>query len=323
VSSSAAEDPRGPLRHTVAVLRAHVEDPAPPPHPSRRLERLLYGFAQPLWGLKTMVRRVDLLGVALAPVLIVAAVCALVAWSEAEGQPWWRIAAAFFVAFAGLAPLPPILFQRTYARLSARIRNDMGLGPREPYLRGVGDSIVEAICMVVVIAIGVAPLVALLGAVPTAGPAWAAALNAAWILHWIVVEAFDGARTLAPGQAVEDAEKEGRAVEGRPWFSRPYHRPMPPLLRFVLTPFRIAADVAARVGGRWRPEVDRVERQPWIALGFGLGTALLLAIPGVNLFFRPAVILGAAHLSGRLDLAEAAGVTLGPTGTRPFPVVPP
>lgn len=316
----------GHLGRLIALLRTHVDEPAPPPRAEDRLDRVLYGLAQPLWGLRQVAGNRELLGLALAPVVLVAAVCAVVAWGEAKGEAWWRIAAAFFVTFAALAPVPPVLFQRTYARIAARVRNEMGLGPREPYLRGLFEALWESLTLVLVIGIGVAPVIAVLGWIPAVGALWAGIVHAVWSLHWIVVEAFDTARTLEPGQKVRDVEKAGAARPGRPWFSRPYHRPMPFPLRLVLLVFRLFADVAAWLAARWRPEVDRVEAQPWIALGFGLGTVLLLAIPGVNLLFRPAIVIGAAHLSGRFDIAERRAhpgphPQVGPTGTQPYPSV--
>jgi hypothetical protein len=306
----------------VQLVRTHMTEPAPPPPPERKLERLAYGFAQPLWGLRTVWGKGELLGLALAPVLVVAVLCGVAAYSEARDQGPMRMATTFFVTFAALAPIPPFLFHRTYARISARIRNEMGLGPREPYLRSVFDAMWESLTLVFVLAIGVFPITAVLGWVPGAGAVWAGAVQALWSLHWIVVEAFDTARTLDPGQTVDQVEEEGAARPGWPWYARPYHHPMPFPIRLVLLPFRIFANIAAKLGRRWRPEVDRVETHPWVSVGFGLGTALLLAIPGVNLFFRPAVVIGAAHLSGRLDIAEkGAQPRLGPTGTQPFPTV--
>jgi hypothetical protein len=313
---------QGYAKQLIGLVRTHMEEPAPPPDRSRRFERLVYGFAQPLWGMRTVWRDTNLLGLALAPVLLVAAVCAFVAYGQARDHEWWRFAATFFATFAALAPVPPVLFQRTYARISSRVRNEMGLGPREPYLRSFGEAFKESITLVIVIAVGVAPLSAVAGWMPLFGALWAALVHGVWSMHWIVVEAFDTARTLEPGQTVEQVERESAEREGVPWYARIYRREFPKGLGILVLPFKIFADIAAGMAARWRPEVDRVEQNPWLTVGFGLGTVLLLAIPGVNIFFRPAIVIGAAHLSGRLDMAEQdLEPRLGPTGTHPFPTV--
>lgn len=321
-------EPQGPapiqgyLRQLAGLVRANMDEPAPPPPAEQKFERLVYGFSQPIWGLRMMGRDSNLLGLAIAPVVMVVALCAMVAYGQAREQGTWAMITTFFVTFTALAPVPPFLFQRTYARVSARVRNEMGLGPREPYLRGYFEAAWESITMLIVLAIGILPISAVLGWVPLVGAVWAALFQAAWSLHWIIVEAFDTARTLAPGETVAQAEREGAERPGVPWYARPYRREMPGVIRLALLPAKIFADIAAGMAARWRPEVDRVEAHPWLMVGFGLGTVVLLAIPGINLLFRPAVIIGAAHLSGRLDIAEhGAQPQLGPTGTQPYPTV--
>jgi hypothetical protein len=300
-------------------VSAWGREPVAPPAGARPLDLVLYGLAQPLWGLRTVLRDRGLLGLAIAPVLLVAAVCAATAWAKAADAGPVALALAFFAAFTGLAAVPPILFQRTYARLAARAQNELGFGPREPYLRTFGEALWESIAQLLVIAIGIAPLTAVLGFAPGVGAAWAAGAQALWTLHWIVVEAFDSARTLAPGESVAAAEKAGATRPGRPWFARLVRRDLPFPLGLGLLPFRICGGIAAGLSTRWRPEVDRIEAHPWVATGFGLGTALLLGIPGINLFFRPAIVLGAAHLAGRLDAPVPA--LHGPSGTQPYPTL--
>jgi uncharacterized protein involved in cysteine biosynthesis len=47
-----------------------------------------------------------------------------------------------------------------------------------------------------------------------------------------------------------------------------------------------------------------VERDRALSLGFGVGVVVLLAIPGINLLFRPALVIAAAHLRGQLELED-------------------
>jgi uncharacterized protein involved in cysteine biosynthesis len=58
----------------------------------------------------------------------------------------------------------------------------------------------------------------------------------------------------------------------------------------------------------WREEVALVEDHPVLMLGFALSTAAVLAVPVLNLAFRPIVIVGACHVLGQLE------ATAGDTG---------
>ena len=50
-----------------------------------------------------------------------------------------------------------------------------------------------------------------------------------------------------------------------------------------------------------RRELRLVDAAPHLALGFGAGTVVLLAVPGHNLLFRPARVIAAAHVRARLE----------------------
>ncbi|MCY1012850.1 hypothetical protein OV079_46405 [Nannocystis pusilla] len=46
-----------------------------------------------------------------------------------------------------------------------------------------------------------------------------------------------------------------------------------------------------------------VARYPELALGFGLGVAAIIAVPFAALVFRPAAVVAAVHVLGRVDEA--------------------
>ncbi len=56
-------------------------------------------------------------------------------------------------------------------------------------------------------------------------------------------------------------------------------------------------------------------------LGFALSTAVLLAIPIVNLAFRPIVFIGAAHVLGQLEDGSGAAPDAGDAAAAPAVVV--
>jgi uncharacterized protein involved in cysteine biosynthesis len=96
----------------------------------------------------------------------------------------------------------------------------------------------------------------------------------------------------------------------------------------VLVPLRMLSEVITTLARPWRLEVDLTEREPWISVGFGLGAAVMLAVPGLNLLLRPAVVVAGVHLRHHLLPDEAplhavtADVPARP-GTQPYPALPP
>jgi hypothetical protein len=268
------------------------------------------------------------LGIALAPALGVLAVAGLVAWGTAQEHGALRGVGAFLLTVAALAPLPSLVFGRVYAHLASKARAHLGLPPAAPYLRGPVKLAGEWLAQVVVLAIGVAPYVILARIIPLVGPLVALAVQGAWAGHWIVVEGYDNARTLPPGHTVEELEARARAQAGSPWFHRWHHRVRGPRwLVLVLTPLRMLSEVVLTLCRPWRIEVDVVEREPWISLGFGLGAAVMLAVPGLNLLLRPAVVVAGVHLRHHLVPEEAprhADASAPPRpGTQPYAVLPP
>jgi len=263
-----------------------------------RLEQFRYGLAQPLLGARLLLREPELRGRAVVPVLVVLGVCVAAAalGGQRSGAPLGRVSTFFFTLIA-VASMPPVLFANGFSRLAVTTRERLGLGRRRPHLRSLGELLREVVQQAVVLAIGLLPLLLLAEMVPVLGGILAWILGALWTLHWIVVEAFDAARTL-PDDA-DDAEGVADAEGAAPWFARIYNVGGGERVR----PIRWFAGMVTRLGARWRGEVALIEAQPWLAAGFSLGAAVLLALPGVNLLFRPVIVIAAAHVHGRLDAA--------------------
>lgn len=267
--------------------------------PAGGLPQLLFGLAQPLLGLRVLLREPSLRRIALPPVLVLLVLATLVAYSDDDRDVPARIE-AFVTALVSLAPVPVILFGKTYRRLAAAARAPLGLSPRQPVSPSLRSAITDAVRQSVLLAIGlvpiyfaldqVAPLFDTLSALFVA-LAWA--LGAAWALYWIVVEALDNGHTAAVAGEDESAAQDSAPD---PWFVRIYQ----------LGPLRRFADRLRSLSRPWRRELQLIADHPALALGFGLGIAALLAVPLVALFFRPAAVLGAVHLLGRVDEAERA-----------------
>lgn len=289
-------------REVVSVVRA----PGPVPRTGTR-HRFVYGLAQPFVGARVMLRDQQILGESLAPVILVAAICTFVALETEELRAKSGLSSGFyflvlfFGAFTAMAPIPPFLFARMYARIAARGRNLLGFGPRDPYLKDWTRAAGETIAQTIIIAIGVVPLTLVIGAMTEIGALWAWLIQAVWTLHWMVVEALDNGRTLAPGTTVVEVERNDVADVRTPWFIRGIEHVKHPVARTLLTPVRMLGEVIESLGRNWSREIAIVEREPALATGFGAGVVVLLAIPGLNLLFRPAVAIGAAHLRARLD----------------------
>lgn len=277
----------------------------PRPLPARRgLAHFSYGLAQPLIGLRVVLREPALRRAAARPVLLFAVFCFLVACGS---KPDFAGRVEVFLAtLVGLAPAPVILFGKTYRRLAAAARVPLGLSPRTADMPRLWTAIGDAIRQAILLGIGLVPLYVAFeildyvsadaaGAVSVAGAAkWVAwALGGFWALHWIVVEALDNGHTVAPAPA--DGPAPAPATYPDPWFVQLYQ----------FGPLRWFAGLLRRLSRPWRRELQVIARHPELALGFGLGIAALIAVPFVALVFRPAAVVAAVHLLGRAD--EAAG----------------
>jgi hypothetical protein len=207
----------------------------------------------------------------------------------------------FYTVFAVLAPLPSIVFARHYARLAATARRKLGLGDCQPRLESLGRAIRRAVYQGILVAIGVAPVIALLRVIPAFRDL--AGLTAAlWALHWVVIGAFDDARVLEPGETLDDVEAQN-ATAPKAWFVRCFLW-LADRLPIVGGPLRWFARSCDRLSVEWREEMAIAESHPVLVAGFGATTATILATPVLNLFFRPIVIVASARLLGHVSRAE-------------------
>jgi hypothetical protein len=277
-----------------------VRDQVPSrPPPAATFDQVMYGLNQPLLGARVLATHRNLLEMAMVPVAVVAAVCAVVALLGDGGSFLRR----FYTTFAVLAPLPSIVFASHYARLAAQARHAFGFSRVEPCIEPLRRSFGRAVKQAILIAIALAPITALLQLVPGLGWLVVKVLAAAWALHWVVVDAFDSARVLRPGQTLADLDAAALRVTP-PWFVRWLFRAadqVPLGARLV----RRFARLCDRLSLPWREEIALVEDHPALMFGFALSTAITLAVPVLNLVFRPIVIIGASHVLGQLEAAGA------------------
>jgi hypothetical protein len=281
-------------------LKEHAIGPTEAPPPDEAVDRLLYGVARPAIGARIIVADVELVKASLFPAAILACVCVWGAWLSPGERGFVR---RFYELFAMLAPMPSLFMAHHYARLAARARIRMGFGPAEPLLEPVLKSLRRLVARAVLIALAVAPL-ALLREVPLVGPVVWKAVAAVWALHWIVVDAFDSARVLRPGQTHEDVDAQADRLPS-PWFVRLMQRAAEklPIGGGLL---RRLARLCDRLARPWRDELALIEQHPSLTVGFALSTALLLATPVLNLLFRPIIMVAAANVLGRLGEAGAS-----------------
>lgn len=297
-----------------AMIRAYArrlwdlsKTPRPPPPRRDLIESALYGAAQPLLGLRILARDAALLREAFVPAAWLALICAAAAALGGDGT-LGTFASRFYKIFAALAVAPPILFANHYARLAAQVRFQLGFGacgPREASLWFFAKRSLQGVLLV---AFAAAP-VYLFTNTKVLGLAAAGALGL-WGLHWVVVDALDDARVLLPGETLASAEAAA-TLAPEPWFVRSFRRAARALrslpiagrpLSWVVRKF---ADVCDRLSLPWREEIALLEKNPVLGAGFALATSALLALPGLNLIFRPTIIVAGAHLLGHLEATEA------------------
>jgi hypothetical protein len=313
VSSRSPFDPREVWRR----LRWYTHPGVPLPPTSVPWARFHYGLAQPLLGMRVILGDRRMLGDALAPVLLVIIVCMFVAaglLDELDAEdgdalafisrafPWWiALMVMFFVTFASVAPVPPMLFARQYARLAARARTRLGYDEHQPYLKRLRQSITETVVQTLVIAVGIAPFTIVVALVPVFGAVCAFGLQLLWTTHWMVIEALDSGRTLAPGDDVDAAVAREKAIRTTPWFVRTVASVQGTPWRQLLTPMRMLNEITETLVRDWSPELRIVERHRGLASGFAVGVLIVLAIPGINLLFRPALVVAATNLRAQLE----------------------
>jgi hypothetical protein len=116
----------------------------------------------------------------------------------------------------------------------------------------------------------------------------------AWALHWILVNAFESARVLAPGQTLADLDELAKKSRP-PWFVRALKAlgKKVPVLGGVCDWF---AGVCDSLAWPWREEMELIEGHPSLTAGLAITTAALLCTPVLNLFFRPVVLIASAQV---------------------------
>jgi uncharacterized protein involved in cysteine biosynthesis len=279
------------------VAASSVATPTAPPE--AHADRAVYGFMQPFLGARMLFSDGELLRAALLPAGLLAAFCALVALVDPASPGVGGVLRRFYQTFAVLAPLPTLLLARYYARFAVKARHKLGFATALPCYEPLVRSFKRWVKQSLLVAIGLVPVTLVLKLVPLLGGVTIRLVVAAWALHWIVVDAFDSARTLAPGQTLADLDALA-ARAPQPWFVRLLDAAGArlPAVGRALSWFARWCD---RLAQPFREEVALVEQQPWLMAGFALATAALLATPVLNLLFRPIVLIGAVHVSGRFE----------------------
>jgi hypothetical protein len=284
---------------------------APTPPPAAHADRVVYGFMQPLLGARLLFRDRDLMRAALLPTAVVAGFCVLVAVVAPSHYTPLGMVRRFYETFAFLAPLPSLFLAHYYARMAVLARHKLGFSPALPCYEPLRRAVRRVIGQTILVAIGLVPVTMVLGLVPLLGGIVVHVLGALWALHWIVVDAFDSTRTLAPGQTLADLDALAAAAP-RPWFVRLLDDAgaRVPVVGGIL---RLFARWCDRLARPFREEIALVEAHPSLMIGFALSTAALLATPVLQLLFRPIVLVGAAHVNGRLEHQPPALLAIGTT----------
>jgi uncharacterized protein involved in cysteine biosynthesis len=295
-------------------VRAFLEAAEGPPPARSGAALLAWGLAQPILGLRLIGRHPGLLRPLILPIAIVLLIAGLSATGQgADGSPA-RIALRFNLALAGLASVPSFLFANRYARLAARAHELLGHGPAEPRFLSLVRRVRQIIRFALVVALPIAPVLWIVGAVPLLGAAVGFAIGAPWTLHWVVVEALDNARIAGAPGATPPEWPWFLAWAGRPAFAPPrglWRRPLAWAAR------RVRALTAP-----WHEEAALVAAHPLASIGFGLAVAGLLAVPIVNLLFRPAAIVGSVRFLAAVRARTAGAVGAPASGTAPSPGPP-
>jgi hypothetical protein len=296
---------RGVVRWALRRIRGYSQGVQA--RPAGNAEQALYGFAQPILGMRVLLSDPGLLKEALYPAGLLASACALYASFGQEGYGWASWFKTFYKAFAALAPLPSFFFANHYARLAAMIRWRMGFGacgPREmPWRLLAGRMIRQAL----IVAIGVAPLLLLAQLLPAIGDVISAVVLGVWSLHWVVADAFDDAQVCLPGESLKQSLQRDRDAR-EPWFVRLLRRGASHLPGILGAPIRLFARLCDKLAMDSRGEIALMESNRAVSVGFGLSTAALLATPVLNLLFRPIIIAGSSHLLGQIEKEEFSAV---------------
>jgi hypothetical protein len=279
----------------------------PPPAKADAVSNVLYGAAQPILGARILLRDTELLREGLVPALWLAAFCAVCALAKpADGPMWAGRLKTFYRTFAVLAPVPSIIFAKHYARMAALIRWKLGFGACGPREYPLFTSARRAVQQAIVVAIGLFPLAVVWHFIPFLGTVISQVVLGAWAVHWVVVDAFDDARVLLPGETVKSAEATDRCAPS-PWFVRVFlHVADKTPIRPIAAVLRRFSRFCDRLSLPWRGEFALMEGHPTISAGFAVMTATLLAVPIMNLLFRPIILVASSHLLGHLEAEDPA-----------------
>jgi len=294
--------PRRGVRWALQRVRGYSRGVQAPP--AGRTEQALYGFAQPILGIRVLLSDRELLKEALFPAGLLGAACAIYASLHSNAVGWTGWFSHFYKAFAALAPLPSFFFANHYARLAAMIRWRMGFGacgPREMPWRPLAARMIR---QALIVAIGIAPVLLLMRVLPGIGDVLSGVVLAVWSLHWVVADAFDDAQVCLPGESVKQSIQRDRDAP-EPWFVRIVRRLASRLPGILRGPLRLFARLCDWLSLDSRGEIAVMESNRAVSVGFSLSTAALLATPVLNLLFRPIIIAGSSHLLAQLEKEEA------------------
>ena len=265
-----------------------------------RLDRFLFGLAQPLLAMRRLLGDGRLLLAALKPAALLALFCGAIALlKHDQGESFRDWLHSFYASFALLAPVPSVLLVNHYARLAAEANRALGFGVVVARLQSLPLAGQLALRQLVVVTVAFAPILGLLRSIPVAGKILVWLLGGLWALHWIVVEALDSAAVLEP-RGESEAQSPQRAPGLRPWFVRVYAWLAdwsPPGVSWLLDRF---AGLCEWLSRPWQAEIRATRRNPALMVGFALTTAALLATPVLNLLFRPIILIAAVHILGHL-----------------------
>ncbi len=290
-AAPAARGPGSALR-ALAFYAANGE--APPR--DGQADRTVWGAGQVLASVRLLFADRRLLSAAIPPTLLTVLGCGLLAAlvSRATGDASWFEAS--FATFLALASMPPTVLQPLWWKLGLQARLSLGAvpgeleRPGERWLRALWREGWKALRQAAVVAVGLVPVYLLVAVLPLLGHWITVALGVLWAFYWIVVDAFEIPIELQPGKL-----GEGEA----PWFER--------LLGAAgarsrwLFLLRWGGRLSGRLARPWRHECAFTERQPGVALGFGLAVAALLAVPVLNVFFRAVAITAATAVLVRAE----------------------
>ena len=307
------------LRGARAALAFYAAEPGARPRPAP-LDRAVWAAAQVANAARLVATDRALRRAALVPTALTAAGCALLAAVSTtgrivEGSAPSPLATfqAFLVAFVALASMPPTVLQRMWIRVALEARRALGLPAGEDPFPGAGWARLavregwKAFRQFLTVSIGLAPLLFLVKLLPF-GTEEAAVLGAAWAFYWIVVDAYELPIEVVPGP---------RGGAPAPWYARLLRRAGARLR--ILRPLGALGRFVDRLTRPWREEVHFTERHAAETAGFGAAVGIVLAVPGLGLFFRAIAIVAATAQVGALGPAPAlagAAVAEGEDGER-------